>query len=279
MDSTLLYTVLVLVALGVLSALILYFVAQKFNVVEDPRIDQIEALLPASNCGGCGFPGCRAMARALVEQEDISALYCPVGGAATMKSCADHLGKTAPEREPEIAVVRCAGTLCARDHTNLFDGADSCAVMASTYGGETLCTWGCLGKGDCVVVCQFDAIAMNPLTGLPEIDPDRCTACGACVRACPKIVIELRKRGPRERRIFVSCVNKEEEPTASKACSAACIGCGKCLEICPFGAITIENNLAYIDPQKCKLCRKCVAECPTNAIVEQNFPPQRATTA
>lgn len=275
MNETLLFTILVLVGLGILSAIILYIVAQKFKVYEDPRIDETESRLPGANCGGCGFPGCRGLATALVEKEDISALYCPVGGAATMKNVADYLGKAAPEKEPAVAVVRCGGSFCARPRTNEFNGAQSCAVVASLYGGETGCTWGCLGKGDCVVVCNFDAISVNPETGLPEVDQDKCTACGACVKACPKAVIELRKKGVKDRRIFVSCINKDKGAVARKACSAACIGCGKCVKTCPFEAITLEKNLAYIDYAKCKLCRKCVTECPTGAILEVNFPPKR----
>ena len=113
---------------------------------------------------------------------------------------------------------------------------------------------------------------MDPETGLPVVDEEKCTACGACVKACPKKIIELRNKGPKNRRVFVSCVNMEKGAAARKACSAACIGCGKCAKECPFGAITVEHNVAYIDFNKCKLCRKCVAVCPTGAIHDVNFP-------
>lgn len=116
---------------------------------------------------------------------------------------------------------------------------------------------------------------MNPETLLPEVIDDKCTACGACVKACPKFIIELRKKGPKSRRVFVSCINKDKGGPARKACKVACIGCGACKKACPFEAITIENNLAYIDYNKCKLCRKCVEVCPTNAIHELNFPPRK----
>lgn len=275
MNETLIYTIAILVGLGLVAAVVLYFVAQKFKVYEDPRIDQTEGMLPGANCGGCGFPGCRGMAEALVKEDDIAALYCPVGGAATMKAVADYLGKAAPEKEPTVAVVRCGGTLCNRARTNTFDGAASCAVVASLYGGETGCTFGCLGCGDCTRVCDFDAIHMNPETGLPEVDEEKCTACGACVKACPKMIIELRKKGIKGRRVYVNCVNKDKGAITRKACSVGCIGCGKCVKICPFEAITLENNLAYIDPAKCRLCRKCVAECPTAAIVEVGFPARK----
>ena len=275
MTTTLIFTIVILLALGAISALVLYFVAQKFKVYEDPRIDHTETLLPGANCGGCGFAGCRGFADALVVQDDISALYCPVGGAGTMTAVAEYLGKTAPEKEPMVAVIKCNGAFCNRPHTSAYGGALSCAVQASLYGGETDCSFGCLGKGDCVTACKFDAIHVNPDTGLVEIDQEKCTACGACVTTCPKKVLELRKKGIKNRRIFVSCINKDKGGPAKRACSVACIGCGKCVKICPFDAITLADNLAYIDYEKCKLCRKCVAECPTNAIWEVNFPAKK----
>ncbi len=270
--NVLLFTILTLCALGVLAAVILYFVAQKFKVFEDPRIDEVEVVLPGANCGGCGFPGCRGFADALVAADDISTLYCPVGGMAVMKPIAEILGKAAAEKEAEIAVVRCNGSCANRPRTNEYDGASSCAVIASLYAGETACAYGCFGKGDCVSVCNFDAIFIDPQTGLPVVDEEKCTACGACTKACPRLIIELRKKGPKGRRVYVSCVNKDKGGVARKACQAACIGCGKCVKTCPFEAITLENNLAYIDYTKCKLCRKCPPECPTGAIWEVNFP-------
>ena len=116
---------------------------------------------------------------------------------------------------------------------------------------------------------------MNPETGLPEVDEAKCTACGACSKACPRNIIEIRPKGKNNRRVYVQCVNKDKGAVARKACTAACIGCGKCVKVCPFEAITLENNLAYIDPAKCKSCRKCAMECPQNAIVAVNFPPRK----
>mgnify|MGYP001094983663 FL=1 len=264
--TVLLSTILTLSLLGILAAVVLYFVAQKFKVEEDPRIDEVEKMLPGANCGGCGFAGCRGMADALVKNDDISALFCPVGGGDTMKGIAAYLGKAAPEKEPMVATVRCGGVCDKRPRTNTFDGAKSCAVVSSLYVGETACAYGCLGYGDCVAACAFDAIHINPETGIAEVDAEKCTACGACVKACPKKIIELRKKWPKGRAVYVGCVSKDKGAVVMKACKAGCIGCGKCEKVCAFGAITIENNLAYIDSQKCKLCRKCVNECPTGAI-------------
>ncbi|MHA7109450.1 Fe-S cluster domain-containing protein [Sunxiuqinia elliptica] len=275
MSITIVYTMIALSAIGILAAVILYFVAQKFKVYEDPRIDEVESALPGANCGGCGFAGCRAFAEACVKENELSALFCPVGGNDCMTDVAGILGLEAVTKDPRVAVVRCNGTCEHRPKTNQFDGASSCAVASSLYSGDTGCQYGCLGHGDCVAACDFDAIHMNPETGLPEVIDDKCVACGACVEACPKTLIELRKRGPKDRKIYVSCRNEDKGGIAKKSCEVACIGCSKCFKVCPFDAITMKNNLAFIDSDKCKLCRKCVVECPTNAIIELGFPPRK----
>lgn len=261
--------------IGAISAIILYFVAQKFKVYEDPRNGQVEAVLPGANCGGCGYPGCGGFAAACVKADSLDGMLCPVGGAPVMAKIAAILGKEAGEVTPKVAVVRCNGTCANRKKTSHYDGAKTCAIEASLYSGETGCSYGCLGNGDCENACAFGAIRINPETRLPEVDEALCTACGACVKACPKGIIELRNKGPKSRRMYVSCVNKDKGAVARKACSAACIGCGKCAKECPFDAITVANNVAYIDYQKCRLCRKCEAVCPTGAIHAVNFPPRK----
>lgn len=279
MTTIILYTVVTLSIIGTLSAIILYFVAQKFKVYEDPRIDHVESALPGANCGGCGYAGCRAFAEACVTKGDLSELFCPVGGNDTMGGVADILGIAAEKKDPRVAVVRCNGTCEFRPKTNYFDGPVSCAIAASLYSGDTGCQYGCLGCGDCVVACDFDAIHMNPVTGLPEVNDEKCVACGACVKACPKTLIELRKKGPKDRKIYVACRNEEKGGVARKSCAVACIGCSKCEKECKYDAITIANNLAFINSDKCKLCRKCVSVCPTNAIIEINFPPRKIAPA
>ena len=276
--STLVITIISLCAIGVVSAVILYLVAQKFKVEEDPRIDIVESLLPGANCGGCGYPGCRGLAEATVKADSMEGILCPMGGAETMNKIAAALGREVKAQAPKIAVVRCNGSCANRPRTNQYDGARSCAIEHSLYIGETGCGYGCLGCGDCVTACPFDAIHMDPQTQLPVVDDAKCVACGACVKACPRSIIELRNKGPKDRRVFVSCINKDKGGVARKACKVACIGCGKCAKECPFGAITVENNLAYIDYTKCRLCRKCVGVCPTGAIHEINFPPRKTET-
>ena len=276
MTTTIIYTIISLCAIGIASAVILYFVAQKFKVEEDPRIYTVESILPGANCGGCGKPGCRGFAEATVKATSLDGLFCPVGGAETMTKVAAALGMEVTAQTPQIAVVRCNGTCDHRQRTSQYDGYKSCAIEHSLYRGESDCTFGCLGCGDCVTACPFDAIHMDE-NGLPVVSEEKCVACGACVKACPRNIIELRNEGVKDRRVFVCCVNKDKGNIARKACTAACIGCGKCVKECPFEAITLENNLAYIDFRKCRLCRKCVSVCPTHAIHEVNFPPRKIT--
>ena len=174
-----------------------------------------------------------------------------------------------------MAVVRCNGTCANRPRTNEYDGVQSCRVKAALYSGDTGCAFGCLGCGDCVAACQFDAIHMNPETGLPEVDEEKCTACGACSKACPRGIIEIRLKGLKNRRVVVLCNNKDKGAQTRKACSVGCIACQKCVKVCKFEAITVDANLAHIDPGKCKLCRKCEDECPQHAILAFNFPPRK----
>ncbi|MDR0186004.1 Fe-S cluster domain-containing protein [Prevotella brunnea] len=277
-----LIAVIVLGAIALVAAVVLYIISKKFAVDEDPRLETVTEALPGANCGGCGFPGCGGMADALVKGADagsIEGLFCPVGGQEVMEQVADILGMAVAKTDPMVAVVRCHGTCENRPRVAEYNGMRTCAAIHSTGAGETACGFGCLGCGDCVEACGFDAIHMNPDTGLPEVDDDKCTACGACVKACPRNIIELRKKGSKNRRIYVRCVNKDKGAVALKACKVACIGCGKCLKACAFDAITIDNNLSYIDYNKCKMCRKCVDACPTHAIVALNFPIRKAAPA
>ena len=278
MDNVVFISMLVLGALGLVSSIILYFVARKFKVFEDPKIDEVEAVLPNANCGGCGYPGCRPFAEVTTkkakEDKSLDDLLCPVGGNDVMKKIADIHGLSIQERDPMIAVVRCNGTFAHSPEKVKFEGVTSCSFADALFAGEGGCQYGCLGLGDCVDACGFDAINMDAETGLPMVN-DKCTACGACVIACPRDIIELRKKGPKDKRIFVSCVNKDKGATAIKNCDVACIGCGKCEKVCEFDAITISNFLSYIDFDKCRLCRKCVEVCPTNSIWEVNFKPRK----
>ena len=272
MTQQILIAVIVLGAIGAFFAVVLYFVAQKFKVVEDPLIDEVAEVLPGANCGGCGKAGCRAFAEACVAQHSLEGLRCAPGGDAVAAKIAELLGCAVEQGELQVAVVRCHPANCGENRRSNYDGLRSCAFAATVYTGENGCPFGCLGCGDCVAACQFDAIHMDAETGTPVVDEDKCTACGACAKACPRRVIELRNKGNKGRRVFVRCINKEKGAVAMKTCKNACIGCGKCAKVCPFEAITVTDNLAYIDFTKCKACRKCVTECPVHAITDVNFP-------
>ena len=278
MDLILL-AVIVLGVLGLVSALVLFYASHRFAVHEDPRIGQVAAVLPQANCGGCGYPGCSGFAAACVKAADQGSLdgkLCPVGGQAVMEQVADIVGLSVVASAPKVAVVRCNGSCENRPRIAEFDGMPTCRVQQMLGMGETACPYGCLGCGDCVAACQFGAISINPSTGLPEVDEEKCTACGACAKACPRGVIEIRLQGPKGRRVVVLCNNKDKGAVANKACKSACIGCGKCVKTCEkFQAITLENNLAYIDAEKCKMCRKCEEACPKGAIHGFNFPPRK----
>lgn len=275
--SPLLSTIVILGLVGILGAVLLYFVARRFRVDEDPRIDRITDLLPGANCGGCGQKGCRDFASCCVSAGKLDGLYCPVGGDAVMARIAEIIGVDATAGTPLIATLLCNGTCAARPQRYDYDGARSCSVMAAVAVGSRGCSFGCLGCGDCVDVCPFDAIHINPETSLPEIDPERCTACGKCTETCPRHLLALRPRGKRDRRVWVACSSRDRGAVARKICANACIGCGKCARTCPFGAIEVTDNLAYIDPALCRSCGKCLGVCPTGAIhATFTLPQQKA---
>lgn len=261
-------SIIILSIIGLVSATLLYFISRKFHVEEDSRIDEIESVLPGANCGGCGFAGCRNFAEQCVKASSLDNLLCPVGGNAVMQKIAPILGVQAVEQAPRIAVVRCNGSCENRPQTSHYEGAHSCAVVAALYSGESNCNYGCLGEGDCAAACDFGGITMDPVTRLPLVNPDICIACGSCVKACPRNIIELRKK--QDPRVFVACNNHDKGIIARKICSVACIGCGKCAKSCPNGAITLTDNLAYIDDSLCTSCQTCVEGCPTHAIQVAN---------
>ncbi len=256
--------ILILSIIGLISAALLFGIARKFHVEEDARIDEIEAVLPGANCGGCGCAGCRNFAEQCVKAGNLEGLLCPVGGNSVMQKIAPILGVEVTEQAPRIAVVKCNGSCENRPRTSHYEGAHSCAVVASLYTGESDCNYGCLGEGDCAAACEFGGITIDPVTRLPQVDPNLCVACGSCVKACPRNLLELRLKS--DNRVFVACNNKEKGAVARKACAVACIGCTKCAKTCPAGAITITNNLAYIDDSLCQRCNACVEVCPSKAI-------------
>lgn len=254
---------LVLGAVALVLGLGLALAAKKLAVRKDPVAERIEELLPGANCGGCGYPGCPAFAEAVAEGK-APPNGCVVVGPEVDERIAKAAGQEVEESVKRIAVVRCGGGHSATDAFE-YHGPPECASAMLVMGGQKTCPYGCLGFGDCVEACPFDAIRMGD-GGIPVVDEESCTACGKCVDACPKGIIDL---WPAENDVMVACSSKDKGGVARKACSVACIGCRKCEKACPVDAITVDDFLARIDPEKCINCGLCATECPTGAIIDK----------
>lgn len=251
---------------GVVAALVLWFVAKKFYVYEDPRIAEVEAYLPGANCGSCGESGCHQFAVACSQATSLEGLNCPGAGGEAMAKIADIVGLAAVATVPKIAAVHCGGSCDARPQRNRYDGIRSCALEASLYCGESDCQFGCLGCGDCEQACPYDSIHIDEETGLPVVKTDTCVGCGRCVDACPRNIISLEPYTPGSSLVWVACSNKERGGQAMKECEVACIGCTKCARVCPSQAVTMADFLSHIDAEKCVACGACIDACPRNCI-------------
>lgn len=252
---------LALGGLAILLTTLLVIAQKRLAVFEDPRIDVVEDLLPHANCGACGFPGCRPFAEALVQGATLPG-KCTVSSDEGRKSIADYLGVDVGAEEKRVARLACAGgTHVARNRAR-YDGLGTCRGAAQVAGGGKACFWGCLGLGDCEVVCDFDAIHMDG-HALPVVDEDKCTACGDCVEVCPKDLFSLQ---PISRRLWVACRSLEAGDEILEDCEVACTACGRCAMDAP-GLIRMEKNLPVIDYSKPHQTQVPIQRCPTGAIV------------
>ena len=252
--------VVVVSVTGLLGAIILV-VASKFMAVEvDERVSQIEEALPSANCGACGYAGCSDYANAIVES-GAPTNKCVPGGGSVAAEVSAIMGVSAGDVAQFKAMVACQGT---DEHTTkkyVYQGISSCKANAALHGGSSSCAYGCLGYGDCVAACRFDAIEVSH--GVARVNPEKCTGCGACKEACPKKLIWIREVSEKP---IVMCANHHRGALTRKECSAGCIGCKKCEKSCPQGAIRVIDNVARIDLDKCIGCRTCVNVCPVKAI-------------
>ncbi len=253
--------ILTMTILGFVLALGLAVAYKKLKVEEDPKIERVAAMLPQANCGACGYSGCQAFATAVIAGK-AEPNGCPVGGKETAERIADALGLSAGEMIKKVARVHCWGTYEAAKNRGQYRGVSSC-FASNLVGGNKQCSYGCLGLGDCVDACQFDAMVMGD-DGLPVVIEEKCTACGKCVEACPRGIMELH---PVSQNILVFCRSLDSGKMARKVCKNACIACGICVRACPEG-IVMEANLARVaDYSKIeKEMIPAIEKCPTNAI-------------
>ena len=253
--------VVALAALTLALAFALSVASRRLRVSEDPRIDAVEAMLPHANCGACGHPGCRAFAEAVVAGTAVPA-QCTVGGAAEHRRIAAYLGVEAGTAERRVARLACAGgTNVARQRAH-YRGTPGCRAAQLVAGGGKGCFWGCLGLGDCERSCRFGAIRMDE-SGLPRVDEDACTACGDCVRVCPRELFSLQNVA---NRLWVACRNLERGDAVLEECAVGCTACGRCAADAPDGLVRMDGNLPVVDYAMAQR-RAPIERCPTGAIV------------
>ena len=249
---------------GLVIGLLLGIASEKFKVPVDEKEVAVRELLPGNNCGGCGFAGCDALAKAIAAGEaPVGA--CPVGGPNVAAQIGEVMGVAAGDSVKQVAYVKCAGT-CEKAKTKYeYNGIQDCvAAMTAPGAGPKACTFGCTGFGSCVKACDFDAIHI--VDGIALVDKEKCVACGKCVATCPKALIELI---PYDAKYAVQCSSKEFGKDVKAVCQEGCIGCKMCTRVCEYGAITVENNNAHIDQTKCTGCGKCSEKCPAKIIKMQ----------
>lgn len=253
----------VMAAIGVLLAGILAFAGLKLAVQEDPRVTTVEGLLPGTNCGACGEPGCHAFAESLVEGRNAPA-GCSVSSPEGREQIAAFLGVEVGSAVKRVARLACAGGSNVARQRVKYEGLATCRSAALVAGGGKGCAWGCLGLGDCEVVCTFDAITMDRHQ-LPVVDEALCTACGDCVKICPKQLFSIVDQA---RPLWVACNSLLAGEAAEAECEVACTGCGKCAADGAPGLIEIRDGLAVITPGPLERASEAaVQRCPTGAIL------------
>ena len=248
--------------MGLFFGVMLAFAAKKFHVEVDPKVEKILEVLPGVNCGMCGYSGCGPFAEGVAAGEaDVSG--CVPGGHGVATEVAAIMGQEAGScGEKKVAICLCQGGSSRAQERYIYEGISDCRTRATLHGGSKACTFGCVGEGACRDVCPFDAIVMSD-EGLPVVDCEKCTACGKCVGACPRSLMQI---VPMSEHFHVLCLNKDKAKKATSVCQVSCFKCKTCERSCPFDAITV-GAVAVIDHSKCMDCGICSAVCPHNTIV------------
>lgn len=248
--------------LGLILGVALGIIGKVFFVKVDERETQVRECLPGNNCGGCGYAGCDGLAAAIAKGE-APVNGCPVANAEAKAKIGEIMGQTVGEDDKKVAFVKCSGTCDKTERKYNYYGLNDCRkAMAVPGAGDKLCSYGCLGFGSCVDACQFDAI--HVVDGVAVVDKEKCVACGKCVGTCPKALIEIIPYAAPQ---AVACNSKDKGKDVRVACKTGCIGCMICVKQCESGAITVTDNLAKIDYEKCNGCGKCAEKCPQKIIV------------
>lgn len=260
MFETYFLPVIIFVVLGCLAGLLLSVAQKIFAVKTDERVERVREALPGANCGACGFAGCDEYAAAVVA-DDVPLNKCIPGGEKTVADISAVMGKEAQAAEKTVAFVACGGCPEATGEKYEYHGTKSCAACNALFSGKGQCQFSCIGFGDCVSACKFDAIAVH--NSLAVVDNEKCVGCMMCAAACPKGLIQEKRQS---RPVAVQCSSHANGKITRAVCSNGCIGCKKCERDCPSEAIRVENHLAKIDDAKCTGCGKCADSCPVGAI-------------
>lgn len=265
MLTEILKAALIMGGIGLVLGALLVMASRLFEVKTDPRVTAVREALPGAGCGACGYVGCDAFAAAVVAGE-AGAAGCPVGGEEAAKRIAEILGVAAPKTRRMNAVVRCCGYDDKTQKKYDYKGNFDCEAAMRLYGGEKSCLYSCIGFGTCVSKCSFGAISI--INGVAAVDKERCTACGICVAACPKNLIELM---PYDMKYYVGCSSRDKGGVTRVICENGCIGCKICEKTCRYDAIHVVDSHAAIDYDKCTECGECVAKCPRKIIRINGF--------
>lgn len=252
--------VIIVGVIGLIAGLGLSLASKFMAVPVDEKIEQISKSLPGANCGSCGYSGCEGYAAAIASGE-AEPNKCAPGGESTISAISEILGIEI-KTEKKVAFIACNGNNDITKRKYEYIGYDSCAAAALIHSGPLECAFGCMGYGDCIKACPFDAI--TTANGKPLVCEDLCTGCGICAKACPKNLISII---PKKQKIRIGCSNKNKGVSVVKACTVSCIACGLCEKQCETGALKIEQNIPVINYEICNGCGKCKSACKRKVIV------------